>query len=201
MNISEFVNSINGFLWGPFMITFLLGIGILYTFRLGFIQVTMLKQAFVQTFGGMFKKNPDNKDGISPFQALATSVAAQVGTGNLAGVATAIALGGPGAIFWMWISSFFGMATIFAEAVLAQKYKEEKDGQIVGGPAYYIRKGVGSKWLAGFFAVSIIIALGFIGNMVQSNSIAASFDTFNIPRVAVGIVVAVLIGFIIFAIR
>ncbi len=180
------------------MITFLLGIGILYTFRLGFIQVTMLKQAFVQTFGGMFKKNPDNKDGISPFQALATSVAAQVGTGNLAGVATAIALGGPGAIFWMWISSFFGMATIFAEAVLAQKYKEEKDGQIVGGPAYYIRKGVGSKWLAGFFAVSIIIALGFIGNMVQSNSIAASFDTFNIPRVAVGIVVALLIGFIIF---
>ncbi|UZW66703.1 alanine:cation symporter family protein [Priestia flexa] len=97
------------------MITFLLGIGILYTFRLGFIQVTMLKQAFVQTFGGMFKKNPDNKDGISPFQALATSVAAQVGTGNLAGVATAIALGGPGAIFWMWVSSFFGMYARFLQ--------------------------------------------------------------------------------------
>ncbi|TYR79257.1 alanine:cation symporter family protein [Priestia megaterium] len=180
------------------MIAFLLGVGIMYTLRLRFIQITMLKQAFIQTFGGMFKKDQMNTSGISPFQALATSVAAQVGTGNLAGVATAIAMGGPGAIFWMWVSSFFGMATIFAEAVLAQKYKEERDGQIVGGPAYYIRKGVGSKFLAGFFAVSIIIALGFIGNMVQSNSIAASFDTFNIPRIVIGVVVAALISFIIF---
>jgi alanine or glycine:cation symporter, AGCS family len=140
----------------------------------------------------------DNESGISSFQALATSIAAQVGTGSLAGVATAIAAGGPGAIFWMWVSAFFGMSTIFAEAVLAQKYKEEKNGEVVGGPAYYIRNGVGSKFLAGFFAVSLIIALGFVGNMVQSNSIAAAFETFHVPNLAIGVIVAALVGFIIF---
>ncbi len=195
----QIIDKINEVLWGPFMLAFLLGAGILYTFRLRFIQITMVKQAFYQTFGGLFKKKGNEEGGgITSFQALATSIAAQVGTGNLAGVATAIAAGGPGAIFWMWISSFLGMATIFAEAVLAQKYKEEKDGQVVGGPAYYIQKGVGSKALAVFFAVSIILALGFVGNMVQSNSIAAAFDTFNVPRIAIGIIVAILIGFIIF---
>src|SRR5699024_8336251 len=173
------------------------GVGILYTVRLGFVQFRMAGHAFKQTFGGIFKKN-ENDDGISSFQALATAIAAQVGTGNLAGVATAITLGGPGAIFWMWASSLFGMATIFAEAVLAQVYRDDSGGEVKGGPAYYIHKGVGSKFLAGFFAVALIIALGFVGNMVQSNSIAVAFTTFNVPGIVVGIFVAIVIGFVIF---
>ena len=137
---------------------------------------------------------------MSSFQSLATAIAAQVGTGNLAGAATAIASGGPGAIFWMWISAFFGMSTIFSEAVLAQTYKEKDvDGQIVGGPAYYISRGFGSKGLAVFFAIAIIIALGFIGNMVQSNSISDAFQTaFNLPALYVGIAIAILAGLIFF---
>lgn len=197
MTVEDLLTKINDILWGPFLIALLLGVGLLFTIRLGFIQITMLRQTFKQTFSGLFKRKKNEEGGISSFQALATAVAAQVGTGNLAGVATAIAAGGPGAIFWMWFSSFFGMATIFAEAVLAQVYREEKNGEIKGGPAYYIRKGVGSKFLAAFFAVAIIIALGFVGNMVQSNSIAAAFQAFHIPSYAAGIGVAVLIGFII----
>lgn len=197
MDIGKVLETVNNVLWGPLLISLLLGVGLLFTIRLGFVQITMLKQSFFMTFRGLFKKEK-NEDGISSFQALATAIAAQVGTGNLAGVATAISAGGPGAIFWMWVSSFFGMATIFAEAVLAQTYREESNGEIKGGPAYYIRKGVGSKFLASFFAIAIIIALGFVGNMVQSNSIATAFTTFHIPKYVAGIFVAVLIGVIIF---
>ena len=138
---------------------------------------------------------------MSSFQALATAIAAQVGTGNIAGAATALAVGGPGAIFWMWIAAFLGMATIFAEAIMAQKYKQVgKDGEITGGPVYYIRaafKGTFGKVLAGIFAVLIILALGFMGNAVQSNSIAAAFHTaFGIPQVAMGVVIAILALFV-----
>lgn len=190
---------VNDVLWGPFLIALLVGVGILFTFRLGFIQFRMIGHAFKHTFGGLFsKKDKDEDGGISSFQALATAIAAQVGTGNLAGVATAITLGGPGAIFWMWVSSIFGMGTIFGEAVLAQVYRDESGGEIKGGPAYYIRKGVGSKFLAGFFAVALIIALGFVGNMVQSNSIAVAFQTFNVPGLVVGVFVALIIGAVIF---
>jgi len=123
-----------------------------------------------------------------------------VGTGNLAGAATAIAMGGPGAIFWMWIAAFFGMATIFAEAVLAQTYKTTDDqGHVTGGPAYYISKGLGSKKLAVFFSISIIIALGFIGNMVQSNSIADAFQTaFSLPPLLIGVIISALAAFVFF---
>ena len=150
-----------------------------------------------QNFGGLFSKKGDaGKDGMSSFQALATAIAAQVGTGNIAGAATAIAVGGPGAIFWMWISAFLGMSTIFAEAVMAQKFKQvSDDGTVTGGPVYYIRgafKGTFGKVLAAIFAVLIIFALGFMGNAVQSNSIAASWNTaFGIPKIAMGIFVAV----------
>lgn len=195
--MEDMLASINDVLWGPFLIILLVGVGILYTVRLGFVQFRMAGHAFKQTFGGIFKKS-ENDEGISSFQALATAIAAQVGTGNLAGVATAITLGGPGAIFWMWASSLFGMATIFAEAVLAQVYRDDSGGEVKGGPAYYIYKGVGSKFLAGFFAVALIIALGFVGNMVQSNSIAVAFTTFHVPTYIVGILVAILIGFVIF---
>ena len=138
---------------------------------------------------------------MSSFQALATAIAAQVGTGNIAGAATALAVGGPGAIFWMWIAAFLGMATIFAEAIMAQKYKQVgKDGEITGGPVYYIRaafKGTFGKVLAGIFAVLIILALGFMGNAVQSNSIAAAFHTaFGIPQAAMGVVIAILALFV-----
>ncbi|MEA4960675.1 alanine/glycine:cation symporter family protein [Lutispora sp.] len=201
MDIMSILKQINAVLWGPIMLFLLLGTGILYTAILRFPQIRRFKNIFKQTFGGIFKKEKteDKEGGISSFQALATAIAAQVGTGNLAGVATAIASGGPGAVFWMWISAFFGMGTIFAEAVLAQTYTENIDGEVTGGPAYYIKKGLGSKFLAGFFAITIVIALGFVGNMVQSNSIGEAFNSaFGIPHLYVGIIVAVLVAMIIF---
>ncbi|SHI59246.1 alanine/glycine:cation symporter family protein [Lutispora thermophila] len=200
MDLLSIVKQINGVLWGPIMLFLLLGTGILFTFKLRFLQIRRIKNIFKQAFGGIFKKDKSkDSDGISSFQALATAVAAQVGTGNLAGVVTAIASGGPGAVFWMWISAFFGMGTIFAEAVLAQTHTEKIDGEITGGPAYYIKKGFGSKFLAGFFAVTIVIALGFVGNMVQSNSIGEVFKSaFGIPNIATGIIIAVLVGLIVF---
>lgn len=201
MDLITILKQINAVLWGPIMLFLLLGTGVLYTTKLRFLQVRRFKNIFKQSFGGIFKKEKEKTEegGISSFQALATAIAAQVGTGNLAGVATAIASGGPGAVFWMWVSAFFGMGTIFAEAVLAQTYTEKIDGEITGGPAYYIKKGLGSKFLAGFFAITIVIALGFVGNMVQSNSIGAAFNSaFGIPNLYVGIIVAVLVAMIIF---
>ena len=191
------VKGINGILWGYVLIFMLVGTGIFFTFRLKFVQVKKFKAGWKQLFGNFsLKGKKAGKDGMSSFQAVSTAIAAQVGTGNLAGAATAILAGGPGAIFWMWISAFFGMATIFSEAVLAQKFKEKgDDGQVVGGPAYYIRKGLNNKFLAGFFSVSIIIALGFIGNMVQANSISDSFKTaFSVPVWITGIIIAVIAG-------
>ncbi|SDK11752.1 alanine/glycine:cation symporter family protein [Natronincola ferrireducens] len=199
MNLITIISKINSILWGPIMLFFLLGTGLLFTLKLRFIQIRKFKYIWRETFGGIFKKiDKADEDGMSSFQALTTAIAAQVGTGNLAGVATAIAAGGPGAIFWMWISGFLGMGTIFAEAVLAQLHTERVDGEITGGPAYYIKKGLGSKFLAGFFAVAIVLALGFMGNMVQSNSISEAVHVaFNIPKVVTGIVVAGLVGLIV----
>ena len=183
------------------IIALLLG-GLWFSFRLGFIQVRGFGEGMRRTFGGLFhKKGEAGADGMSSFQALATAIAAQVGTGNIAGAATALAVGGPGAIFWMWIAAFLGMATIFAEAIMAQKYKQVgKDGEITGGPVYYIRaafKGTFGKVLAGIFAVLIILALGFMGNAVQSNSIAAAFHTaFGIPQATMGVVIAILALFV-----
>lgn len=192
------IESINSILWGPIMLVLLLGTGVYFTFRMRFLQVRKFKAAFKRVFGGAFKKNEHDKGGLSSFQALTTSIAAQIGTGNIAGVATAIASGGPGAVFWMWMSAFFGMATIFGEAVLAQKFRTKKDGVVVGGPAYYISEGLGLKWLAVFFSVAIILALGFMGNMVQSNSIAVAMNNaFGVSQLTVGIVVAILTALII----
>jgi len=198
MDLMQIVIKINGVLWGPIMLFFLLGTGILFTIKLRVIQVRKFKLAWQHTFGGMFKKSDKaNKDGMSSYQALTTAIAAQVGTGNLAGVATAISTGGPGAVFWMWVSGFFGMGTIFAEAILAQTHRERVDGEITGGPAYYIRKGLGSKFLAGFFAVAIVLALGFMGNMVQSNSIAeATYSAFKINKLVTGVIIAFIVGLI-----
>lgn len=198
MNLLSAVKSINGVLWGYILIFLLCGTGIYFAFVLKFIQVRRFKDGFKRTFGGLTLKGAKaGKDGMSSFQALSTAIAAQVGTGNLAGAATAIAAGGPGAIFWMWISAFFGMGTLFSEAVLAQIYKERVDGEITGGPAFYIRKGLGSKYLAGFFSITIIVALGFMGNMVQSNSIGTAFkNAFKVNPLIVGIILAIIAGII-----
>ena len=202
MSMNDLVLKVNDVLTGSVLIIALVGIGLLFTFKLGFIQIRGFKDGWNRTFGGLFSKKGDaGKDGMSSFQALATASAAQVGTGNIAGAATAIAVGGPGAIFWMWISAFLGMSTIFAEAVMAQKFKQvSDDGTVTGGPVYYIRgafKGTFGKVLAAIFAVLIIFALGFMGNAVQSNSIAASWNTaFGIPKIAMGIFVAVVSLFV-----
>lgn len=202
MSINDLVLKVNDVLTGSVLIIALVGIGLLFTFKLGFIQIRGFKDGWNRTFGGLFSKKGDaGKDGMSSFQALATAIAAQVGTGNIAGAATAIAVGGPGAIFWMWISAFLGMSTIFAEATMAQKFKQvSDDGTVTGGPVYYIRgafKGTFGKVLAAIFAVLIIFALGFMGNAVQSNSIAASWNTaFGIPKIAMGIFIAVVSLFV-----
>ena len=202
MSMNDLVLKVNDVLTGSVLIIALVGIGLLFTFKLGFIQIRGFKDGWNRTFGGLFSKKGDaGKDGMSSFQALATAIAAQVGTGNIAGAATAIAVGGPGAMFWMWISAFLGMSTIFAEAVMAQKFKQvSDDGTVTGGPVYYIRgafKGTFGKVLAAIFAVLIIFALGFMGNAVQSNSIAASWNTaFGIPKIAMGIFIAVVSLFV-----
>lgn len=201
----DFINSavefINKFLWDFLLLILLCGTGIYLTFRLKFIQIRKFGEAFKMTFGSIKLKGKNaDSGGMSSFQSFATAVAAQVGTGNLAGAATALIMGGPGAIFWMWVSAFFGMATIFSEATLAQQHKQTIDGEATGGPVYYIRaafKGRFGEILAGIFAVLLILALGFMGNMVQSNSIGDAFHTaFGIPPVVMGIVVAVLSLFI-----
>ncbi|AVP60934.1 hypothetical protein C7M79_09555 [Clostridium botulinum] len=199
MDFLNAVKGINNVLWNYVLIFLLCGTGVLFTVSLKFVQVSKFKESFKKAFGGMsLKGKKAGKDGMSSFQSLATAVAAQVGTGNLAGAATAIVSGGPGAIFWMWISAFLGMATIFGEAVLAQVFKEKVNDEVTGGPAYYISKGLKSKFLASFFSVSIILALGFIGNMVQANSIGAAFSKIsNVPSLVIGIIVAIL-GLIVF---
>lgn len=202
--LNNLVSDVNSVLWGVCcLIPLLCGTGLFYSFRLRFVQVRKFGLALRLLFGGasLFGKRAD-KTGMSSFQALATAIAAQVGTGNVAGTATAIVSGGPGALFWLWVAAFFGMATIFAEAVLAQTYKgKDADGHTVGGPAYYITKGLGEKFrpMAVFFSIAIIIALGCIGNAVQSNSISMAMKTaFDIPVLATGAVTAVLAGFIFF---
>lgn len=200
----EIIKTMNSFLWSFLLIIALCATGLYYTFKLNFIQFTGFKEGLKTAFGIGQKKGEKN-GAMSSFQSLATAVAAQVGTGNLVGAATAIVAGGPGAIFWMWISAFLGMATAYAEATLAQKYRTEKDGEIVGGPVYYIRaafKGKFGKILAGIFAVSVIIALGFIGNMVQANSISSAFANvfeardMHVAPIIIGIVVAVVAGLV-----
>ena len=184
-------------------VVLLCGTGIYFTIRLKFVQIAKFKDGWDRTFGGLsLRGKAADKEGMSSFQSLATAIAAQVGTGNLAGAATALIAGGPGAIFWMWLSAFFGMATIFVEASLGQQYKTvTESGNAIGGPAYYIKaafKGPFGKFLAGLFAIFIILALGFMGNMVQSNSISGAFaNAFpQIKPLWIGIACALVAAFI-----
>ena len=201
--ISSIVGKINSFLWDFALLFLLCGTGIYFTIRLKFVQIVKFKDGWDRTFGGLsLRGKAADKEGMSSFQSLATAVAAQVGTGNLAGAATALIAGGPGAIFWMWLSAFFGMATIFVEASLGQQYKTvTESGNAIGGPAYYIKaafKGTFGKFLAGLFAIFIILALGFMGNMVQSNSISGAFvNAFpQIKPIYIGIACALVAAFI-----
>ena len=206
--LSALVGAVNLVLWDYLLIYALLGIGLFFTIYLGAPQVTKLGAGFKSVFGGLFaKKDPADKDhkSLSQFQALAVAVSAQIGTGNVAGVATAITAGGPGAVFWMWFSAVLGMSTIFAEALLAQKYRVVSHGKYIGGPAFYITHGLtpkigrgAARFLSGFFSIALIIALGFIGNATQSNSIASAVTVaFDVPALAVGIGLAALAGLII----
>ncbi|NVD07385.1 sodium:alanine symporter family protein [Vibrio sp. JPW-9-11-11] len=194
--MTDLINLMNDLLWGSILVYLLVGVGIYFTVRLGFIQF--------RHFGHMFSvlKNSRKADnaGISSFQALCTSLAARVGTGNMAGVAVALTAGGPGAIFWMWLIAMLGMATSFAESTLAQLYKtKDDDGNYRGGPAYYMEKGLGMRWMGVLFSVFLIIAFGLVFNAVQANSIAnAMNNAFGWDSTYVGIAVVLLSSVVIF---
>ena len=192
----ELLSQINDMLWGIPLITLLLGTGIYLTFRLKFLQLKRLKLAFHLAF----QHDESHEGDVSSFQALCTALSSTIGTGNIVGVASAIGVGGPGALFWMWMSAFFGMATKYAEGVLAILYrKKDKDGNMAGGPMYYIEYGLGTKWLARLFAFfGMLVALLGIGTMTQSQSIAyALYNTFQIPKVVTAVVLTLLVAFII----
>jgi len=194
------VQTINGYLADYILIFLLIGTGLWFSFKTKWIQVRCFGEGLKNVFGKLSLKGEKQESGMSGFQALCTAIAAQVGTGNIVGSSGAILTGGPGAIFWMWIIAFLGMSTIYAEATLAQKTRVIKDGEVFGGPVYYIThafKGGLGKFLAGFFAIAITIALGFFGCMVQSNSIGSTIETaFGIPGWVVGIVLVVICAFI-----
>ena len=197
----KIVQTVNMYLSDYVLVILLIGAGLYFTIRTKFVQVRCFGEGWRRFFGEFSLNGEKHKAGMSSFQALATAVAAQVGTGNIVGACGAILIGGPGAIFWMWFIAFFGMATIYAEAVLAQETRVvEPDGTILGGPVYYIKhafpNGFG-KFLAGFFAVAIILALGFMGSMVQSNSIGeACQNAFHIPSWVMGLIVCAIAAFI-----
>lgn len=190
------IDSLNTIFWGYVLIYGLLAVGVYFTFRLGFLQILHFGE-MIRTVKG---SRSTDREGITPFQALTISLASRVGTGNLAGVAVAIYLGGPGAIFWMWMVALVGMATAYAESTLAQLYKTHGPaGMYRGGPAFYIAKGLGMPWLGAVFSICLIISFGLVFNAVQANSIAtAAEEAFGIPALAIGIAVAAIAGLVIF---
>ncbi len=195
--VLQLVQRINFYLSDYILVFLLIGTGLYFSVRTRFVQVRCFGEGMRAVFGEFSMRGGRQKGGLSSFQALTTAIAAQVGTGNIIGACGAILLGGPGAIFWMWIIAFFGMATIYAEAVLAQETRRvAEDGSVSGGPVYYIKRAFPGRFgtfLAGFFAVALILALGFMGCMVQSNSIGETCAAaFGVPSWAVGIAGAVL---------
>ncbi len=198
----KIMNTINTYMADYVLIILLVAVGLYFSLKTRFVQVRCFGEGMKKVFGNFSLKGAKQKSGMSSFQALATAVAGQVGTGNIVGASGAILLGGPGAIFWMWVIAFLGMATIYAEAVLAQKTKVvDDDGTVHGGPIFYIKhafKGGFGKFLAGFFAIATVISLGFIGGMVQSNSIGATINTaFGVPTWITGVILALIVAFII----
>jgi alanine or glycine:cation symporter, AGCS family len=192
--MEQFVNWLNGVIWSPALIYLCLGVGFFYTITTRFLQVRHMKDIVKLTFRG-----EKSAAGISSFQALNLALSGRVGTGNIAGVATAIAFGGPGAVFWMWLIAFLGAGSAFIEATLGQVYKSKQDGQFRGGPAYYIEKGLKMKWYAVLFAIVTVIATGALLPGVQANSIASSMkNAFGISTNITGIALIVVLGIIIF---
>ncbi|MCM3078823.1 alanine/glycine:cation symporter family protein [Brevibacillus invocatus] len=192
--MEQFVNWLNDLIWSQALIYLCLGTGLFYSIATRFLQIRHLKDMIVLMFDG---KSSDA--GVSSFQALSMALSGRVGTGNIAGVATAIAFGGPGSIFWMWVMAFLGSASGFVEATLGQVYKTKKDGQFRGGPAYYIEKGLKAKWYAVLFAVVTVIATGLLLPGVQANSIASGMKTaFGINQWITGVFLALILGAIIF---
>ena len=193
--------AVNDVVWGPIMLALLIGVGLYLSVRSGFLQFSRFGHMIKHTIGSVFSKSQHekNESGVSPFQAVTTALAGTIGTGSIAGLATAIVAGGPGAVFWMWISALLGMVTKYAEIVLSLRYREKnKEGQWVGGPMYYIRNGLGLKWLAALFAIFAMIACLGTGNATQSNSIAVALQsTFNVNPVITGIVLVVVVGAVI----
>ncbi|MBA4743055.1 MAG: alanine:cation symporter family protein [Azoarcus sp.] len=192
------IDFLNDVLWGYVLVYGLLAVGVFFTLRLGFLQF----RHFPEMIRSISGSREHDAGGITPFQALCTSLASRVGTGNLAGVAVAIALGGPGAIFWMWMVALVGMATAYAESTLAQLYKvrgHSDHGLYRGGPAFYIAKGLKMPWLAVAFSLCLILAFGLVFNAVQANSIAEAIEgAFGVPKIAVGVGIAILAGIVIF---
>jgi AGCS family alanine or glycine:cation symporter len=188
----ELNSKLNSIVWGPPFLVLIVGTGVLYTFRTNFMSITKIGYVMKNTLLKMFDKSTVGEGEVTPFQAVATALAATIGTGNIAGVATAIALGGPGAVFWMWLSAIFGMATKYGEVVLAVKYREKTpDGRFVGGPMYYIGNGLNLKWLAAIFALFGALAAFGIGNMTQANSVAAVLESnFGVSKWISGIIMA-----------
>ncbi len=189
VNICETVNNI---IWSDATVIFLLVVGIFFTASTGFFQFTHFRSILKNTAGSLFKKN-NKKGGITPFQAVSTALGGTIGTGNIAGVATAITAGGPGAVFWMWVSGLLGMMTKYAEVVLAVHFRKPVSGGFVGGPMYYIEKGLSSKFFASVFAVLCIFASFGTGNMSQSNSIAMAAEAaFSVSPQLTGIFICII---------
>lgn len=199
--LNEICDKVNDIVWGPVMLVLLIGTGLFLTFRTGFLQFGKFGYMLKNTIFGVFSKKQHQKDdsGVSPFQAVATAMAGTIGTGSIAGLATAIVSGGPGAVFWMWISALLGMVTKYSEILLSIKYRERnEEGRWVGGPMYYIKNGLNIKWLAGVFAVLAMIACLGTGNATQSNSIAIALEsTVGINPFATGIVLTVIVAAVI----
>ncbi len=221
MDITSFVKFMDGIAWGPWMLVLLLGTGVFLSIRVGFIQFRKFGYAMKNTIGKVFHKQSAGNGEVTPFQAVTTALAATVGTGNIAGVTGAIAIGGPGAVFWMWVSALFGMVTKYSEVVLAVRYRERNEkGDYVGGPMYYIRNGLGPKWnwlAVTFSALGALAAFG-IGNMTQVNTIAGAVNTaidafggntqgatvtlfgqiVPVSSIVVGLLVAMVVGLVLF---
>ncbi|MFM2480926.1 alanine/glycine:cation symporter family protein [Celerinatantimonas sp. YJH-8] len=187
------ISSLNGILWAPPIVYLILAFGLLFSILTKFCQIRLFKEMFK-----LIKESDASKAGVSPFQALWISVGSRVGTGNIAGVITAIALGGPGAVFWMWVVAFIGAASAFIESTLSQIYKVKHAGQYRGGPAFYIEKGIGSKWFARLFAVAAIIALAILLPQIQSSTSAIAVESaFGVNPYLTGGIYALLLGFVI----
>ncbi|UJF18009.1 sodium:alanine symporter family protein [Vibrio sp. SS-MA-C1-2] len=192
--LMSIIGAINGLLWGQVLVYLLVAVGVYFTLRLSFIQIRQFKHGI-----SVLKNGKDTSEGISSYQVFCTSMAARVGTGNMAGVAVALTVGGPGAIFWMWVIAIFGMATAFIESTLAQVYKvRDSDGQYRGGPAYYMEKGLGMRWMGTLFSIFLIIAFGLVFNAVQANTISeALHHSFGFDQTVMGIVIVIASAFFI----